>query len=197
MDLKIPTSPNLENGLIETPNEADITPNVLLLPTTDEQLLAGWAAGVSAAEAIGHLFTADLMRKAVNPPYEAYYGDGTRASNLIENSSVFRNDVLAANAYKFSKTKIVPIKGSGIYTSGELGTALRRFDWSLNVEWTSSRGAYHYYGFITDLYDFDYEWYKASIKGFAAGLGNNYATLLLNRGLIKDYNIRIYVNGYY
>ena len=196
VNLKKPISTELENELVPTIEDQELSTNVLIIDFETQAKLA-WAAGIKVVQEVGHLFTAELMAKALNPPYEAYYGDDTRPSNLIENSSIFKTNVLAANSSKFSKTKIVPISGSSTFTSGELMTSLQSFNYALNVEWNSDRNAYHYYGFITDVYDFKYSTYDASFKGFAVAFANNYATYMLNNGLIKKFDVRIYVNGYY
>jgi len=193
-NIKKEVSPTVDTVEVDLVN-SEVSPMVVPVPST--QMVVAWKAGIKIVENnYGHLFTADLMEIALDPPTSKYYDGSSRAATLINGSSIFKN-ILKNGSSKFSKTETVPLKGSSVFTSGELHTALNKFNYNLNVEYNSSKGKYYYYGYITDTYDFEWDNYNATYKGFAVTFANNYAVEMKRLGLIDDYEVRIFVNGYY
>ncbi|PGA32059.1 hypothetical protein [Bacillus wiedmannii] len=203
MDFAVPKGTDVESlnenrDTYSTVNlKQEIAPRVLPIPRP--QLTAGWRAAIKIVkDTYGHLFTAELMEIALNPPSSSqYYNDTSRAAKLINESDIFKTKVLKANAKKFNKKSTTNIKGSEAFTAGELHTALNKFNYDINVQYNASKGKYYYYGYITDVYDFEWNSYNRSYKNFSVTFANNYANECRKMGIIGSYNVRIFVNGFY
>lgn len=185
---------NIES--LEVSNDQTISP--MVVPSTKPQMLAAWKAGTKIVrEKYGHAFTADLMDLSVNPPSSsAYFNESSRAANLVKSNAVFKK-ILSDGSSKFSKTKSTNLKASSVFPSGELQTALNKFNYNINVEWNDSKKQWYYYGYITDTYDFVWSTYNNNYDGFDVTFANNFAAELMRTGVIQDFDIRIFVNGFY
>lgn len=183
-----------ENG-----NSDEITPHIppILTPSIFN---VAWANGIKIVEDnYNHKLTAELMSRAKTGPFTTKnYVDGTRASNLVENDTSFKKIL---NTHKSSmkivsnESNVKTFDGSSTFTSGELYTALNKYNYEITLMYNGNTKKWTYFGYIDDQYDFKWSLYDKTYNNFAVTLGNNVAAYGQSSGLIKEFPVRIVVSG--
>lgn len=182
--------PNTTNDLIK--EDSIIEPNAVVTPQYFDM---AWGAGTGVVRNMGHNWTADLMTRARANPTDIYYTNISTPADLIRNDASFKT-LLRGMKSQTLKTKPKTFTSSSVFTTGQLQSAINKYNYSVTISYDTVTDTWYYSALITDVYDFDYDLSVSAYgNNFKIALANNVAAYGESTGRIKPYDITVQLNG--